>query len=95
MQALLQLNLRIAFIDRYDRNRRVALVLVKVTLLPGSLDKLDGITLALCSRPFSTFGAQKTCKVHHGKKVENQQSKMKKRDFSEKMSDLRYFHLHV
>ena len=77
----------------------MALVLVKVTLLPGSLDKLDGITPALCSRPFSTFGAQKTCKVHHGKKVENQQSKMNKQDFSEKicrkMSDLRYFYLHV
>ena len=37
------------YIDRYDRNRSVALVLVKVTLLPGTLDKLDGITPALCS----------------------------------------------
>ena len=70
--------IRIAFIDRYDRNRSVALVLVKVTLLPGTLDKLDGITPALCSPALAhslLLVHKKTCKVHHGEKMENQQSK--------------------
>ena len=64
----------------------MALVLVKVTLLPGTLDKLDGITpRALCSLNHTLLLVYKQiCRVH--KKGEHQQSMLHRHHFSRRKS---------